>query len=456
MIQEPFQKALNSIQADIDQISSAIHSGSSRYLVAYSGGMDSHVLLKLCVDLGLAVRAVYIHHGLQTEADRWQQHCRLQCEQLRVEFEAISVDAAPGEGQSPEEAARTARYDALEAVLNPQECLLTAHHKDDQAETLLLQLLRGAGAAGLASMPRTQSFGGGYLCRPLLELTRDEIRNYAQAQQLNWIEDPSNQDMSFDRNFLRQQVFPVLRQRWPQASQSIKQSADIQQENLELIETMAAIDLANITSSSQNALSIGKLLRLTAVRQFNVLRFWIRHSGMGKPTRNIVQQIRSTVLTAAEDAEPLVAWASTEVRRFKDEIYIMPSLKPHDETCEYVWNPEENIRIDFLDMTLSVDRHASSGLADELLDKKLAIRFRQGGEKIRPFGKRHTANLKKLMQQYEVPPWQRSRIPLLYVDDALACVCGYWLADEFVNKNGNGWLPVLQTRDEGRGTRDEG
>lgn len=451
MIKAPFQKALNSIQTELSRLSSEGHSNTS-YLVAYSGGMDSHVLLKLCVEHGLSVRAVYIHHGLQSEADQWQQHCQSQCELLQVEFEAIKVNAEPAGGQSPEEVARNARYDALKTNLASQECLLTAHHKDDQAETLLLQLLRGAGTAGLASMPPIQSFGSGYHCRPMLELTRDEIKSYADNQQLSWIEDPSNKDMAFDRNFLRQQIFPVLQQRWPQASQLIKQSADIQQENLELIEVMAAIDLANIITNNQNVMSITKLSRLSAVRQFNVLRYWIKRADMDRPTRNIVQQIQTTVLTAADDAEPLVAWAGTEVRRFKDEIYIMSSLKPHDDTCKYRLNPEESLPIDYLDMVISVDHHVNSGLSDEYLDKKLEIKFRQGGEKIKPFGKQHTANLKKLMQQYEVPPWQRSRIPLLYVDDTLACVCGYWLADEFVSQDGNGWLPVLQIERRGMST----
>lgn len=445
MLKEQFQKALNSIHSSL--LNSELSKSSpenKKYLVAYSGGLDSHVLLHLCAKAKLNTRAVYINHGLQTDADNWQQHCQTVCDQLQIEFESIGVDARARTGQSPEEAARNARYTALKKHLKKQEYLLTAHHQEDQAETLLLQLMRGAGTAGLASMPAVQIFGNGYHCRPMLDCARDAIKQYADQEKLRWVEDPSNNDTSFDRNFIRQQVIPILQKRWPQVNSVIKKSAEIQQENLELIHAIAAIDLASIITKNQRIISIRQLCKLSTARQFNVLKFWIKNSALDKPTRNVLTQIQSSVLTAMEDAEPLVAWANTEVRRFKDELYVMPSLNQHDEEKVLLWNAEKNMQLNNLDVFITVKRNVVNGLSPDCLDKKLEIKFRRGGEKIKPAGQQHTSSLKNLMQQKEIPPWCRSRIPLLYIDDVLACVCGYWVADEFADKGKGGWMPVLK------------
>jgi len=446
MLIEQFQKALLSIHIDLERSSSGSNRHDNKtYLVAYSGGLDSHVLLHLCTIEKLDIRAVYINHGLQEEASQWQHHCRMVCDQLGVNFESITVDAKPGSGQSPEEAARNARYKGLKSCLKKHEILLTGHHQDDQAETLLLQLMRGAGTAGLASMPRFQDFGSGTHIRPMLDVSRQEIKRYAVQNELQWIEDPSNKDTSFDRNFLRQEVIPLLQKRWLQVVSTIKKSADIQQQNLELIQAMAEIDLAKIITSDQRVIALKRLDMLSPARQFNVLKFWINRAGLDKPTRNVLQQIQRTVITAAEDASPLVTWENTEVRRFKDELYVMPSLQAHDNETILQWNSKQRLHIKSLDLSITAEHGVSKGLSSDYLDKTLMIKFRQGGEKIKPVGHQHTSSLKNLMQQNEIPPWCRPRIPLLYIDDVLACVCGYWVADEFVSKEESGWLPVVES-----------
>ena len=444
MLKEQFQKALDSIKNDLTNPFSENNTIETQtVLVAYSGGMDSHVLLHLCVALNLDVRAVYINHGLMQEANQWQQHCQSVCEQLQVDFKSITVDAKSKSGESPEEAARNARYLALKNCLNNQEILLTAHHQDDQAETLLLQLMRGAGTAGLASMPVMQIFGSGIHCRPLLNFSRDAIKQYAITNNLQWIEDPSNKDTSLDRNFLRQEVVPLLQKRWPQVNASIKQSADIQQDNLELLQVMAEIDLANVITSNQQVISLKRLLTLSSVRQFNVLKFWINRACMDKPTRNVLQQIQTAVIPAAEDSAPLVTWGNTEVRRFKDGLYLMQSLSQHDDEIVIEWDSKQSLDIKHLGLTITANHRVSNGLSNDYAGKKLTIKFRHGGEKIKPVGQQHTSSLKNLMQQKEIPPWCRSRIPLLYIDDVLACVCGYWVADDFAVKGDIGWLPEL-------------
>lgn len=446
MITERFELALDCIKKDVLRFPPAnkVDLGT-KYLIAYSGGMDSHVLLKLCSDLKLNIRAVYINHGLQAEADAWQQHCFTICQQMQIEYEAIKVDASPISGQSREETARLARYKALEANITDGECLLTAHHRDDQAETFLLQLMRGSGTAGLAAMPKLQTFGCGWHARPMLDMSRDELQQYAELHKLLWVNDPSNKDVSFDRNFIRQKVFPLFVERWSHASRSIKQAADIQQESLALAQDLASIDLANIAVDNSSSLSIQKLMKLSDHRQFNVLRFWVKQARMDKPTRKIIQQILSTVVTAAEDAEPLVAWSNTEVRRFKEVLYILPSSPDESVSTCYSWSPVNSLRLDQLNLVISSQQNVSHGLSANLLNHTLTVCFRQGGEKIKPAGRQHTVSLKKLMQQAEIPPWQRSRIPLIYKGDDLICVCGYWLAHDYASVAKNSWIPVVDT-----------
>lgn len=415
-------------------------------VIAYSGGIDSHVLLHLCHVAGLSVRAVHIHHGLQTEADFWDRHCAEVCSKLDIAYKCIHVDADPGPGESPEDAARNARYRALENELRRGEVLLTAHHQDDQAETLLLQLMRGAGPAGLASMPEIKSFGHGYLARPLLGFSQQLLTAYAEQHQLAWVDDPSNADTSFDRNFIRKQVMPRLMQNWPDANQAISQAASLQQNSLEVIEAMAATDLAAVSTQQHNSLSISKLSQLSEVRQYNVLRYWINAAGYDKPRRNILQEVIASVLPAAEDTTPLVLWGSTEIRRYQDTLYILQALNSHEIHHVYTWDGEQPLHIETLNLELSLKQAAGKGLKQDAVARTMTVRFRQGGEQLRPHGRQHTHSLKKLMQEAGIPPWQRYRIPLIYIDHQLACVCGYWIAESFsVSTEQQGWNPVCQS-----------
>lgn len=415
-------------------------------LVAYSGGVDSHVLLHLCHALRLPLRAVHIHHGLQARADDWDRHCADVCSQLAIPYQCIHVDAAPEPGESPEDAARNARYRALEQELKPGEILLTGHHQDDQAETLLLQLMRAAGPAGLASMPAIKPFGHAQLVRPLLGFSRQAISEYAQANGLKWIEDPSNADTSFDRNYVRRQVLPALVRNWPNAVESLSQAAALQQDALEIIEAMAAVDLAAVSTQQRNSLSISKLGQLPMARQYNVLRFWISAAGYDKPRRNILQEVVECVLPAAEDATPLVLWGNTEIRRYQDTLYVLEALSSHEIHHVYAWDGELPFLIDALNVEIRLEQSLGRGLQQDAVTRGMTIRFRQGGEQMRPRGRRHTHSLKKLMQEAGIPPWQRNRIPLIYIDHELACVCGYWVAEAFsVDEDQQGWNPVCSS-----------
>ena len=415
-------------------------------VVAYSGGVDSHVLLHLCQVAGLPVRAVHIHHGLQADADSWDRHCAEVCSKLDIVYSCIHVDAEPGPGESPEDAARKARYSALENELGKDEVLLTAHHQDDQAETLLLQLMRGAGPAGLASMPGIKAFGRGYLARPLLGFSRQSLTSYAEQHRLAWVDDPSNADTGFDRNFIRRQIMPGLVQNWPNATQALSRAASLQQDTLEIIEAMAATDLAAVSTQQRNSLSISKLRQLSEARQYNVLRYWINAAGYDKPRRNILQEVIESVLPAAEDATPLVLWGNTEIRRYQDSLYVLQALNSHEIHHVYAWDGEQPLYIEPLKLELSLKQAAGRGLIQDAVAGGMTVRFRQGGEQIRPHGRQHTHSLKKLMQEAGIPPWQRNRIPLIYIDQQLACVCGYWVAESFsASPDQQGWYPVCRS-----------
>lgn len=412
----------------------------TNYVVGYSGGLDSHVLLHLCSLSRIPLRAVHIHHGLQKEADQWSQHCEQICQRLAVPFKNIHVDASAGNGESPENAARKARYNALQDELHADEVLFTAHHRDDQSETLMLQLMRGAGPAGLAAMPVLRKNKDMWHARPLLEFSRDDLLAYAKEENLKWIEDSSNKNTEYDRNRLRQEIIPDLKQRWPHLDVSLSQVATQQQGVLEIIEAMAAVDFAGIITQQRDVVSITALKKLSVVRQSNVLRYWIKQNAKDVLTANILQQLTESVLTASEDAEPVLSWGETEIRRYQDGLYIVEKLSEHDESISYTWTPNENLVIDSLGVEISAQETKSGGLSKEYKNKVFSVRFRQGGEKIQPTGRNHTHSIKKLMQEANIPSWQRSRIPLIYLDEQLVCVCGYWVDKTFAANDGeSGW-----------------
>ncbi len=430
------------------------------YVVAYSGGLDSHVLLYCCKQLKLPVRAVHVHHGLQTVADDWVKHCQSVCDALAIHLDVIYVDAKAEQGQSPEEAARKVRYQALQANLTDGDCLITAQHLNDQAETLLLQLFRTASTAGLAAMPSSRQFGGFVHIRPLLAFSREEIKDFAQTNHLQWIEDPSNDDMQFDRNFIRKNLVPLLEDRWPEITRQLSTVASLQSNNLRVLEDMAAIDLANsirVTAYQSktfvydvvSVLSISALKKLTSARLLNVLRYWIIKTTQGQteknsPTRKLLEEIEKTLINSQADANPVITFSGFEFRKYQDDLYLLkPNINKNfqDELAnELAWDTSSPLKISPLNIQLEVIDTTGEGLKKSLLDEPLKIIFRKGGEKFHPAGRRHSQSLKKLLQEANVPPWERDVIPLLYSGDELVAVVGLWMGKGFVVGEGeSGW-----------------
>ena len=415
--------------------------------LAYSGGIDSQVLLHLLAPLSLNLHAVYIDHQLQPESTAWREHCRKSCEALDVPFRAIAVDVHPKAGDGPEAAARKARYGALAELVGPGDCLLTAQHRDDQAETFLLQLFRGAGAPGLASMPVCTDFSRGRHLRPLLDYSRQDIEDYARSRGLSWVEDPSNESAEYDRNFLRHQVLPGLRQRWPALSRTLGAAATQQAENHRLLEQLAQLDMRRLDDPA-DGLSIQGLQGMDTARLKNLLRFWIKQQGHPLPPRRVLQQILQQMFSPRADAVPKVSWAASELHRYRDRLYLSRALH-HDASQKLAWDGRQPLELSALGQRLSLSVTPSAGLRADILERgELWVGFRQGGETIRPQGRQGHHHLKQLFQEAGGPPWRRPCIPLIYQGQQLVAVAGYWIADEYACAPGDsGLTPQLSEID---------
>ena len=407
---------------------------AKRYWIAYSGGMDSHVLLAGLASLGEDIPgellAVHVNHGISPHAQEWVEHNRRICTELEIAFHLIDVDASSPGSESPEAWARQLRYQALEECIGNGEILLTAHHRDDQVETLLLQLLRGAGPMGLAAMPSMRPFGIGVHARPLLAFDRVELNKYAAQQGLDWIEDDTNQNIGYDRNYLRQQVIPALKKRWPNLGETLSRATVHQADSAALLEDLAIMDMAECLRKASQTLRLEPLLRLSTGRQANLIRYWLRSLQLPVPDEKKLQRILVDVLGSKYDAVPCVSWPGAEVRRYREHIVAARPLLPHDEKNIISW--DLNKPCELTDGLLKATRSKGNGIKlSSGPDEQMTIRYRSGGEVIQPAGRQHHHELKKLFQEAGVPPWFRDRIPLLFIQDKLAAVAGFWIDEAF-------------------------
>lgn len=398
------------------------------YRVAFSGGMDSHVLLDALASirssLAAPIRVIHTDHGLQPQSADWTMHCRSICAAYALPLTECQLQVRPVHGASLEAVAREARYRAIAAEMKPGELLLTAHHQDDQAETLLLQLLRGAGLSGLASMPTWSEFAQGHHARPLLNYSRKALEAYANQKGLRWIEDGSNQDTAFDRNYLRHEVMPLLRKRWPTMPKTVSRSARHCAAADRLLDELLAQQLKEIHNPEDGALCIAALRTLPAHHVGPLLRTWIKQSRFNRPDTVTVSRIVNEVLVAGEDRNPQVCWSGAEVRRYRDRLYLMPPLAAFDASQSLVWTGEHELLLPagLGRLRLSQQDHEISPLS--LYTGQCKVRFRQGGEWCRPVGRGVKKRVKHLLQEHAVLPWMRERIPLLEIDGEIAAVIG--------------------------------
>ena len=420
-----------------------------RLCVAYSGGVDSHVLLHALAQLRarqpLLLRAVHVDHGLQPTSGDWAQHCKRVCTELEIAcvIERIKVINQGKDGL--EAAARHGRYACFRRHLEPDEVLLTAHHQDDQAETVLLQLLRGAGVQGLAGMPPRTPLGAGWLARPLLAFSRRALEHYAHVENLRWIEGPSNRDLRHGRNLLRHKVFPVLQGHWPTAARQLVQAAQHATEAAGLLDEMARADLGSCRVAG--GLQVPALARLPASRRRNVLRYWIRERGFQAPATALLERISALVENLPRTRQAEIRWGGVALHRYRDLLMLCPVLLTSPTEPSPDWDGRGPLWLPAAGVQLRLSPTSGAGLARQRLDgASLQVRFRQGGERCQLPGRQHHHKLKKLLQAAGVPPWERARLPLLYVNDALAAIGDRWVCEPYAAKPGEpGWTVVLET-----------
>lgn len=382
-------------------------------------------LLQGLLDMGPALDAellaVHVDHGIHPASSQWADWCSRRCQRLGVAFCGLEARVAPAPGDSLEAAARHARYALLAEAMGPGDVLLTAHHRDDQAETLLLHLLRGSGVAGLAAMPACRPFGPGWLARPLLGLDRRTLRAYLEERGLDWLDDPGNADLGFDRNFLRHQVIPLLQQRWPGAVACLTRSARHCAEAEQLLQGQVAALLPALRPAPDQLALPGLAAQPLALRH-QILRVWLKEQGCALPNSRQLQRLCVELVEAARDRNPVVAWAGHEVRRYRERLYLLRRPLPALEAeALYRW-PET--------ADLSLPGNGRLCLEPGGVDAAawaaygIEVRYRTGGERCRPGRNGLERPLKQLLQEAEIPPWLRPRVPLLFLDGELALAPG--------------------------------
>ena len=398
-----------------------------RLFVGFSGGLDSTVLLHILANqpaLSEKLTVIHINHGLSGNADTWERHCQDICQSYNIPLiiRKVFVDSSA----NVEEEARKARYGVFLSVMTKNDCLLLAHHRDDQAETLLLQLFRGAGLAGLSAMAAVKKIAEATLIRPLLHCSRNTLEAYAHAHQLSWINDESNSDSVYSRNFLRHEVIPLVQTRWPGVLANLARTAshcfDAQ---LQLAE-LAEIDYPG-SNDVPNTLSIARLGELSYLRMNNILRNWLKKNSVRFPDTGTFNRLIPEVIFASPDANPELVWDNYCIRRHQQTLYLLTAQKDMPGTI-IKWQDFPN-PLGIADLPgFLVVKSSEKGIVIPP-DSTIEVRFRQGGESI--VLRNQTKSLKKLFQEWKIPAWLRDRTPLMYVDGQLAAVIGYAVSDNF-------------------------
>lgn len=420
-------------------------------VLALSGGVDSIVLLDILAGLAerhpLHVRALHVNHHISAQATEWAHFCRQRCAELGVPCAVVDVQVARDAGEGLEAAARHARY----AVLREQraDALLLAHHLDDQAETVLLQLLRGSGVPGLSAMPPVREVPGqgAPWVRPLLQVPRARILAYAQRRELRWVEDDSNADVDLDRNYLRLEVLPRIGARFPGYRETLARSARNLAEADALLAELACQDagLDGDAPDDLESLPVDALRRLDDARARNVLRWFIARQGARAPSRERLQEGVRQLLDAERDRQPRVLLESGELRRHDDRIEFVPALPAVPGDWRLGWQGEALLDLPFALGSVRFDRVRGTGLRRAALDAGAALALRSGGERLQVSGVRPRRALKDLLREARLAPWQRERLPLLFIGDALAWVPGVGWDCRFAAAPGeDGVLPTWQ------------
>lgn len=433
----------------------------SKFALAYSGGLDSTVLLHAmhrAVAIASApyggspvyfLRAIHINHGLSPNAKQWQSLCEQTCAHLGIPLYVERLRMDPSATANLENEARARRYEVFARELAADECLLMAHHTDDQAETFLLRSLRGAGPRGLAAIPRQRALSKATLLRPLLAVSRAALLTYAEGESLAWVEDESNINERFDRNFLRQSVLPGIASRWPAYRESWQRSAQLCAEANMLLDELGAIDCEQLKTQARNIIDAKQLQLLSPARQRNALRHWLAVAGAPDPGWNVLQQIVEQLLPAAVDAQAQLQWRGQSkhviLRRYRQRLHLHSVVAEAQPIGALAWDPHEALALPANGRVYTVSANGF-GLRQSAATA-LTVRYRQGGESCKLHG-RKTRPLKKILQDAHIAPWLRERLPLLYCADDLVYIPGVGVCEGWqAGPDELGWQVIWEPPD---------
>lgn len=447
------------------------HTRIDALVVAYSGGLDSQALLHLCkhfIDTGasksstrpaLKLKAIHVNHGIHPEAKNWQVFCEKNCQRIDSDF--ISETIHISQSNNLEAQARRLRYACFEKHCGEKEVLLTAHHQDDQLETILFRLFRGGGIDALSGMPATRNLSRALLFRPLLNESKSQLLVYAQEKQLEWIEDDSNQDTNFSRNFIRSELIPLIRTRWPQVASNVERSAALLAEQADMLQQLAQDDLSALKSQQTDleqwgdCISLTAFKQLTLARQKNVLRFWMKSFAVNMPSEKRLQALINFATDSREsagemfwqdyDAHTQLSWRVFEAHLFLFREAVSGNISdnevsdnsPEHEPTEEIWHVATQSELNDHGRIYRAYITNDVGIDPDI--KTLTIARRQGGERCQPLERAHSQSLKKLFQEYRVPSWERDTLPLFYSEEKLVAVANLWICAEFASDKTGAW-----------------
>lgn len=432
---------LNKIQSQTDF---GPHSG---FLLCFSGGADSTALLYSFAALRaqiptISLRAIHINHGLSAFADAWESHCQNICRLLDIPL-IVHKAQVIAEGEGIEAAARKARYSAIAEIRRQKEVVVTAQHRDDQAETVLLNVKRGAGVHGLSAMAE-RSIGACELpmFRPFLALSKMQLLAYLDRENAMWVEDDSNQTDTFDRNFLRRQILPALTARWPQFTQNVCRSAEVLAEQAALLDELAASDLVSIENKPQEpfyeaSLRLDQLRLLSARRQRNAVQFWVKSISKQALSQQQLQQFEAQFLNTREDAEPKLIFGNYQLRYFQGNVFLLPTYQcVVQEHISLKINKKIHLPDQLGCVVLQDTQHGTSDLGVRVkapnANANIRVQFESQGLKIQLPKRQHSTKLKQWFKDKQIPPWQRQRIPLLFFNDELVAIGDFAIDKRFV------------------------
>lgn len=381
--------------------------------VAYSGGVDSHVLLDLAQQAFTNVRALHIHHGISLDDDRWQEHCRQICKQRNIPLDCIQVDAAPKPGQSAEETARTARRNVWAKILTAKDLLLLGHHADDQAETILFRLLRGAGPHGLTGMHTFSKLAKTTLWRPMLNVTKQAILQYAGDHNLQWLDDPSNESLAYDRNYLRHKILPLLQARWPKTVANINRAGSICAQMLQAMEPHVQSKLATVVTANLE-LNIAQLQTQELFWQQALLRAWLMQYGL-IPSLRQINKLQQEIIPARIDAMPQLKIGQKIIRRSKNLLFVLADVATQDDDFVVAWDVRQHLQLPNGLQLHAREVFTDQATIDKLATQQITVRMGKWGRKA-----------KKIFQEHAVPPWERANYPLIFANDKLVSIVGLW------------------------------